>query len=158
MARFLILTILGLILGSAVAPRPKSMKPELRGCKLKIGDDYAGGIIFYLDSASNACHGLVCAPSDPPVDMPWNDAVALCKSLSLGGYTDWRLPTSNELGEMYLNLYKSGITKFPINYYWSSTVDINGFVYAQYFSGGVRNVHRYVYKSYSFDVCAVRAF
>ena len=51
-------------------------------------------------------------------------AAALCKSLSLGGYTDWFLPSQDELNQMYLNLYEQGLGGFSsTDFYWSSSED-----------------------------------
>jgi hypothetical protein len=48
-------------------------------------------------------------------------AAKLCDDLSYGGYNDWFLPSSYELGAMYTNLYKSGIGGFSAEPYWSSS-------------------------------------
>ena len=46
-------------------------------------------------------------------------AAYLCDNLSLGGYTDWFLPSKDELNEMYV---KSGtIGVFAFDFYWSSS-------------------------------------
>ena len=53
----------------------------------------------------------------------WEDANVLCKSSMMGGYTDWRLPTRNELITMYNE--RNTIGGFSSNYnsyYWSSEV------------------------------------
>ncbi|HPK62850.1 MAG TPA: hypothetical protein PK426_10405, partial [Spirochaetota bacterium] len=48
-------------------------------------------------------------------------AAKLCGDLSYGGFDDWFLPSSLELGAMYTNLYKSGIGGFSGAIYWSSS-------------------------------------
>lgn len=117
---------------------------------LYIGKKYAGGIIFYLDATGN--HGMVCAESDQG-SAPWgcrgavintstdfasgaantaaiiegcnelNTAAFLCDDLILNSYSDWYLPSSDELGLMLDNLYVNGIGNFndSSNYYWSSS-------------------------------------
>ena len=49
-------------------------------------------------------------------------AAKLCDNLSLGGQTDWFLPSKSELWLMYKNLYTNNLGNFANNnYYWSST-------------------------------------
>jgi hypothetical protein len=48
-----------------------------------------------------------------------NIAAKICKDFSSGGYSDWFLPSKDELYKLYLN--RSIICGFSSNYYWSST-------------------------------------
>ena len=104
---------------------------SVKTCDLAIGDTYAGGIIFYLDSSG--CHGLVCAPTDQAIDVPaatgivhtinngigagfinteiivshledQNYVARLCYDLELNGYDDWYLPSKYELDLMQQNI------------------------------------------------------
>ena len=45
--------------------------------------------------------GLVWAGKDNGRDVNWHDAVRYCRDLRLGGYSDWRLPTTVELKGIY---------------------------------------------------------
>lgn len=49
----------------------------------------------------------------------WNDANNYCNNLTLYGYSDWRLPTLEELKQMYDN--KASIGGFSTGWYWSMT-------------------------------------
>lgn len=50
-------------------------------------------------------------------------AARLCSDLVEGGYSDWYLPSKDELYQLYLN--REAIGGFTVNQYWSSS-EING--------------------------------
>jgi len=54
-----------------------------------------------------------------------NYAAKVCYDLELGGYTDWFLPSKDELNLIYKNLYKKGIGDLhysdSVDIYWSSS-------------------------------------
>jgi hypothetical protein len=52
-------------------------------------------------------------------EINWESAKSLCDNSILGDYTDWRLPTQNELATIFTNKKEIGI--FPGTYYWSSS-------------------------------------
>jgi hypothetical protein len=80
-------------------------------------------------------------------------AARLCGDLVLGGYSDWYLPSRDELNQLYIN--KVAIGGFASNNYWSSSEFDNIDAWPQYFGSGSQN---YDFKIYYFDVRAVRAF
>jgi len=45
--------------------------------------------------------GLTWTKADNGSDVNWNQATDYCSSLRLGGYSDWRLPTTDELQDIY---------------------------------------------------------
>jgi hypothetical protein len=129
---------------------------------ITIGSNYAGGIVFYVDSTGQ--HGLVCAPSDQG-SFQWGCnqqfiggtssligfgqsntnqinllctenqiASRICADLILNSYSDWYLPSFNELMEIFWNL--QGTNGFSTNFYWSSTEDGQGYAKCMYFSHG----------------------
>ncbi len=61
-------------------------------------------------------------------------AADICANLTLGGYSDWFLPSKDELNEMYLN--KAAIGGFADDYYWSSTEDGSNDAWKQIFFDG----------------------
>jgi hypothetical protein len=44
---------------------------------------------------------LMWAAKDNGVDITWADAQAYCKNYQVGSYTDWRMPTKDELRSLY---------------------------------------------------------
>ena len=81
-------------------------------------------------------------------------AARLCGDLVQGGYSDWYLPSKDELSKLYLN--RTAIGGFETNaYYWSSTEIGSSSAYAQPFSSTSPASKS---KITSFYVRAVRAF
>jgi hypothetical protein len=54
-----------------------------------------------LVSWTDPVTGLTWTKQDNGSDVNWNQAIAYCANLRLGGYTDWRLPTIDELQDIY---------------------------------------------------------
>ncbi len=88
-------------------------------------------------------------------------AAKLCRDLSLGGETDWYLPSKYELNLMCENIGQvnalglGNIGSFSNSVYWSSTEYDNGTVWAQSFFNGDLGT---VVKNISNRVRAVRSF
>jgi hypothetical protein len=54
-------------------------------------------------------------------------AAATCLDFSSAGYSDWYLPTSEELQKIHINLHTQGYGNYYNFYtYWSSTETVNG--------------------------------
>jgi hypothetical protein len=157
-----------------------------------IGYTYAGGIVFYIDASGQ--HGLVCAPVDQgnfqwgcqgtniagtstafgtgqantnlilagcsqrPI------SASVCDNLVLNGYSDWYLPSRDELQLMYSNLRNPGIGGFTNTWYWSSsqaTSSQNAPYNAwsmNFANGNVYDIGSGSYKTANCQVRAVRAF
>ena len=74
----------------------------------------------------------------------WNDAIAYCENLSLGGYADWRLPNIREILSI-VDRSQSNPAIDPVfrsvssNDFWSSTTNDNSTDYAwgvSFYDGG----------------------
>ena len=160
-------------------------------CGLAIGQTYQGGIIFYLDAsgchglisaptdqstgigwwngsytnttAFASCVG--CGDGNTSM-IVYNQgagtyAAKLCSDLSLGGYSDWYLPSKYELNLMYLNIGQGNVLGlgnvggFANTGYWSSTESSSVNAWVQGFTSGSQLLNG---KSIFNYVRAVRAF
>jgi hypothetical protein len=82
-------------------------------------------------------------------------AAKLCDDLVLGGYSDWFLPSKDELNQMYVNLKQQSRGGIASTGYWSSS-EYNSFIACyQNFDVGHQGTY---FKYYSNSVRAARAF
>jgi hypothetical protein len=112
--------------------RTLSQIEQMTGYKVKprgvVSHFKHGGFVVYEENG----HGLVAAISDLQ-RMDWNSAKTACEELILNGYSDWHLPSKEELNSVYINLSRSGAGGFykgPSYWssYWSSTASGGGYV------------------------------
>jgi hypothetical protein len=80
-------------------------------------------------------------------------AANLCLNLVLNGYSDWYLPSKDELYKLYLN--RTAIGGFSVHEYWSSSIPYSGTGYAIYFGDGSSYAASYYASIY---VRAIRSF
>jgi hypothetical protein len=156
-----------------------------------IGDTHQGGIVFYLDGngggliaaptdqstgAEWGCYGTqisvatgtaIGTGAQNTIDIEAGcttsgTAADICANLTLGGYSDWFLPSEGELDIMYLNIGQGdanglgNVSIFASTYYWSSTEFGSNSAWGVFFGHGN---HGYIGKSSTTSsVRAVRAF
>ena len=133
---------------------------------LAIGDSYQGGKVAYIFIAGDPgyivgeTHGLIAAPSDQSAEtgMPFPNADIICSNLESGGYTDWHLPSKDELNKLYINRAIIGGFR-STKTYWSSTlykISWASYVWTQsFFDGRQSNLGE---MGMLFQVRAVRVF
>jgi hypothetical protein len=107
-----------------------------------------GGIIVYEKDG----HGLVAAPTDLGA-MNWESAKTACDNLVLNGFSDWLLPSKEELNSLYENRDKIG--GFEEANYWSSTKTTDGNEWIQSFDFSGLQLSSY---GSHYRVRAVRSF
>ena len=156
---------------------------------LAIGDTHQGGIIFWLDGNGGGliaaptdqsvetwgCYGTLISGADSTaigtgaqntIDIEagctWSGIAAdICANLTLSGYSDWFLPSKDELNTMYLNIGQGNalglgnIGGFDSSYYWSSTEFDNDTAWEQDLGSGFQDFND---KDDYGSVRAVRAF
>lgn len=71
---------------------------------------------------------------DPGNIMNWNAANSYCNNLSLEGMSGWRMPTRDELVQMYAEM--NSIEGFSSYSYWSSTGSTNGHYVVSFYNNG----------------------
>ena len=90
-----------------------------------------------------------------------NIAARKCGDLDLNGYSDWYLPSKDELNKLYWNIGQgapapnTNVGGFTNNFYWSSTEVDDNTAWSFYFAVGTANYNNKLSSNY---VRAVRAF
>ncbi len=151
---------------------------------IDIGYYYQGGLIFYTDGTG---HGLIAAPYDQGTLNwgcegtsvsgtstalgsgqsnttkivntcgTSNIAARVCDNLTLYGYSDWYLPSKDELNLMHENLYLNDIGGFSMDRYWSSSQYNGQFAWCQFFNLNLNQLY-YDKDLIAYPVRAARSF
>ena len=151
--------------------------------KKVVGQTYGGGIIFYVDATGEhgliasiddgegvraqwGCYdketeatelGITTGKENTKKILATcsapNTAARLCSEMVIDGYTDWYLPSKEELNLLYEN--KEIIGGYQHGYYWSSSEQSPGFAWYQHFDFGFQD---YLNKSFSYFFRPIRAF
>ncbi len=148
-----------------------------------IGSTYGGGLVFYNDGAAHGlvcattdqstgaewgCNGTAIGGTLTAINTGAANtnaivlgcttagiAAKLCYDLVLNTYSDWYLPSKDELNLMYVNLQTQSLGGFASNTYWSSSEIDSYYAWNQYFyNGGQFSGNKYS----TYYVRAVRAF
>lgn len=129
----------------------------VEGLSLKIGDiGPGGGLVFYIEGTRAWECSEVLGSSN------WEGAKSLCSEYRGGGYSDWYLPSKDELNLVYINLRITG--KISGNdWFWSSSEHPSSEhnsdrAWKQSFRSGSAFDNYYDLKSNTSSVRAVRAF
>ena len=150
----------------------------------RIGQSYGGGVIAYIDStnfhgliAAPADQSVGVIWSDGLSSTFATDtsigtgnintnkivtnqgagiyAASICQTLALGGYSDWYLPSKNELEQLYFN--RALIGGFIDDWYWSSTEGSwFGYAMVHHFGNGSKSIG--LVERQTWRVRAVRSF
>jgi len=83
-------------------------------------------------------------------------AAYLCDNLVEGGYSDWYLPSKDELNKLYLN--RVAIGDLGSGSYWSSSEANTYDAWFQWFGGTIQDSQAFTNKAYLVGVRAIRPF
>ena len=84
---------------------------------------------------------------------PGSYAAQLCNDLVIGEYSDWYLPSKDELDKLYQN--RVAVGGFANYFYWSSSEAVISLAWYQFFSNSFQNLN---FKGNRYSVRAVRYF
>ncbi len=85
----------------------------------------------------------------------YNCAAVACKYASINGFTDWFLPSRDELSLMYTKLKVNNIGNFTCDNYWSSSQYSYDLIWVVFFCSGNQS---YTNSYQTFSVRLVRKF
>ena len=159
---------------------------------VQIGDYRDGGIVFWVDTTGQhglicdiqdlgtaewGCYGTVIVGANGTAigtgQQNTNDilvgcsqssgiAAEICNNSIAQGFSDWFLPSKDELSQMYQNkaiieasAISNGGSAFATYYYWSSSEFDFYNAWEQYFNDGYQSIN---YKFSTYNIRAVRAF
>jgi len=150
-----------------------------------VGQSFGGGIIFYIDGTGQhglisatsdqstgtqwGCYGISIPETFTAIGSGQANttfivngcntadiAARICNDLVLNGYSDWFLPSKDELNQLFLQ--ESVVGGFADTYYWSSSeYDANN-AWSQNFYIGYQNYGSKYDPYYARAVRAIRAF
>ncbi len=152
------------------------------GPPLVIGQSFGGGIIFYIDSTGHhgliaaaidqgtetqsGCYGTLIGGTFTVIGKGQSNTAAItfncseagiagriCNDLVLNGYSDWFLPSKDELNQLYAHKAVAGA--FNSANYWSSSESSTFETWAQDFGSGSHGIFA---KTSSFSIRAIRSF
>jgi uncharacterized repeat protein (TIGR02543 family) len=126
-----------------------SYETLIGGTETDIGDGQSNTtkIVTWLNNNLDNTYG--------DVEYKTDRAAYLCDALTEGSYSDWFLPSKDELNLMYTNLHVEGDGDFVSDIYWSSSEGSPTIAWAQTFSNGGQG---YYTKSNGRRVRAIRAY
>lgn len=85
-------------------------------------------------------------------------AARKCYDYESGGYSDWFLPSKEELNLMYTNLHKAELGSFTTSWYWSSSENTGDRAWNQSFYSGKQDNNTSGYRYYDYYVRPARGF
>jgi hypothetical protein len=114
-----------------------------RGQVITFEEKKQGGALTWIDHHT----GLMWARWDNGSNISWQDAKSYCENYRVGGYTDWRMPTQDELAGLYDSSSRENNSRhlnaniiLTDSWYWASVRRGSEAAYF-HFSSGTRYWH-----------------
>lgn len=110
-----------------------------------LGDVFEGGNVSYILQSGDAGYdptlikGIITANNKEDGTYTWSQAVTAANNKTTNGYTDWYLPSKDELNKIYITYIAIGISGFTSLTYWSSTAYDGSNAWIQNFGNGVQD-------------------
>ena len=95
----------------------------------------------YIDPST----GLMWAAMDNGQAITWVDAKTYCESYGVGGYTNWRMPTQDELAGLYARGSHKNKIKLTTSWVWASETKGSAAADFRFYSGDRNWVHQSYY-------------
>ena len=121
--------------------------------KFKIGQNYEGGIIFFIKF--DQIHGLI-SENNKNIQLNWYDSKKRCLEVIDGNKNNWYLATKSDLIIIYNKLKLTGLVNYNEMIYWSSDLTEGFGVWCMDFRNGEK-IKCYD-KNQKYGVIAVRKF
>ena len=137
----------------------KESKEQPKKSKYNIGDKGpGGGTVFHVAGNTYIEFSPVLGDRDRD-HYEWDEAVKAAKNYKGGGFTNWQLPTKEQLNYMYVNLPRNSEIHAFMKRYWSSS-EYSGCecAWSLAFHGLDVGKPEYNHKNDTNSVRAVRAF
>ena len=130
---------------------PATAKEAEPGDRMNDGTVYAG-------ISPDTGKPMYTTPADAPLTYTFNQAQKYAANVDEHDHQDWRVPTKNELNELFNNRAAVGgfneTASGPWGWHWSSSQDLAGYARGQRFRDGYRENF---YKNIDASLRCVRA-
>jgi hypothetical protein len=139
-----------------------SAAPSVGATTHSLGEAFGGGIVFYV--TSDGLHGLIAETQNLSSTCFWMNAqneISKSSNHSTAGklFSDWRLPTANELDLLLTYSITSGLVP-GLNswYYWSSTEGSSSIVRIEGYPSLDKTAYGIKYGTDLYEVRPIRSF
>ena len=96
---------------------------------------YDGEVVTLEGGYTDPSTGLTWARRDNGSNIDWANAKSYCENYRGGGYTDWRMPTQDELEGLYASGAHNGRIKLTNDYVWASETSYSKAAYFHFPAG-----------------------